>query len=102
MNECQPQIDCLSEAVQWYCAIRCKTIIFASLRFFLQVLALLKVYIIHSGTTNHPMKRRMGDLQFYVLFNSISVISGRCADDNEMLCAMEPRLRLRRYRLERG
>ena len=32
----------------------------------------------------------MDDLRFYVLFNSISVISGRWADDNERLCAMEP------------
>ena len=30
------------------------------------------------------------DLRFYVLFNSISVISGPWADDNERLCAMEP------------
>ena len=30
-------------------------------------------------------------------FNSISVISGRCMDDNERLCAMELRLRLRRF-----
>ena len=44
----------------------------------------------------------MDDLRFYVLFNSISVISGRWADDNERLCAMGPRLRLRRFRLERG
>ena len=44
----------------------------------------------------------MDDLRFYVLFNSISVISGRWADDNERLCAMEPRLRLRRFCLERG
>ena len=29
----------------------------------------------------------MDDLQFYVLFNSISVISGQCVDDNERLCA---------------
>ena len=28
----------------------------------------------------------MDDLLFYVLFNSISVISGRCLDDNERLC----------------
>ena len=28
----------------------------------------------------------MDDLQFYILFNSISVISGRCLDDNERLC----------------
>ena len=41
-------------------------------------------------------------LRFYLIFKSISVISGRCADDNERLCAMEPRLRLRRFRLERG
>ena len=44
----------------------------------------------------------MDYLRFYVLFNSISVISGRWADDNERLCAMEFRLRLRRFRLERG
>ena len=44
----------------------------------------------------------MDDLRFYVLFNSISVISGRWADDNERLCAMESRLQLRRFRLERG
>ena len=30
----------------------------------------------------------MDDLRFYILFNSISVISGRWADDNERLCAM--------------
>ena len=29
------------------------------------------------------------DLQFYVLFNSISVIYGQCSDDNERLCALE-------------
>ena len=40
------------------------------------------------------------DLRFYVLFNSISFISGRRTDDNERLCAMELRLRLRRFRLE--
>ena len=44
----------------------------------------------------------MDDLRFYILFNSISVISGRLADDNERLCAMAPRLRLRRFRHERG
>ena len=27
----------------------------------------------------------MDDLRFYVLFNSISIISGRCSDDNERL-----------------
>ena len=37
---------------------------------------------------------------FNVLFNSFSVISGRCAGNNERLCAMELRLRLGRFRLE--
>ena len=32
----------------------------------------------------------MEDLRFYVLFNSISVISGRWEIDSERLCAMEP------------
>ena len=44
----------------------------------------------------------MDYLRFYVLFNSSSGISGRWTDGKERLCAMEPRLRLRRYRLERG
>ena len=38
----------------------------------------------------------MDDLRFNVLFNSISVISGRWEVDNERLCAMELRLRLKR------
>ena len=42
----------------------------------------------------------MDELRFYVLFNSISVTSGQWADDNERLCAMKSRLRLRRFRLE--
>ena len=32
----------------------------------------------------------MDDLRFYVLFNSISVISGRCLDDNEAVCNGAP------------
>ena len=44
----------------------------------------------------------MDDLRFYVLFNSISVLSGRLEFDNEMFCAMELRLRLRSFRLKRG
>ena len=44
----------------------------------------------------------MDDLRLYVLFNSISVISGQWADDNERRCAMEFRLRLRRFCLEQG
>ena len=41
-------------------------------------------------------------LRFYVLFNNISVISGGWKVDYESLCAMELRLRLRRFRLQRG
>ena len=50
------------------------------------------------------MDRWMDDLQFYVSFNSISisVISGQRTDDNERLCAMEPRLQFRKFCLERG
>ena len=42
----------------------------------------------------------MDNLRFYVFFNSIPVISGRCSDDNGRLCAMELRLRLRRFHLK--
>ena len=48
------------------------------------------------------MDGRMDGLRFYVLLKNISVISGQWAADNERLYAMEPRLRLRRFRLERG
>ena len=44
----------------------------------------------------------MDVLRYYVRLNSISVISGRWVDANERLCAMKPRLRLRRFRLEQG
>ena len=37
----------------------------------------------------------LDDLRLYAFFNSISVISGRCVGDNERLCAMESRLRLK-------
>ena len=47
-------------------------------------------------------KEWMNDLGFYVLFNSISVITGQWADDNEWLCAMESYLRSTRFRLEWG
>ena len=36
-------------------------------------------------------KYEVGDLRFNVLFNSISVISGRWADDYKGLCAIESR-----------
>ena len=41
-------------------------------------------------------------LRFYILLNSISVISGRREVDNERLCAMELRLWLTRFHLELG
>ena len=44
----------------------------------------------------------MDDLRLYDLLNNISVISERRADDNERLCAMEPCLWFRSFRLERG
>ena len=44
----------------------------------------------------------MDDLQFYILFNSISGTSGKWADNNERLCAMEPHLWLRRFLLHVG
>ena len=48
----------------------------------------------------------MDDLRFYVIFNSISVISGRWLADNERICAIEPLLRSIRFppqaRLESG
>ena len=37
----------------------------------------------------------MDDLGLYILFNSISVISGQWAGDNERLCAMESFLLLK-------
>ena len=44
----------------------------------------------------------MDDLRLYVLFNNILVVSGRWADDDERMCAMGSRLRLRKFRLVRG
>ena len=44
----------------------------------------------------------MDDLQVYVIFNSISVISGRWADDYERLYAMELCLRLQRSSPQAG
>ena len=46
--------------------------------------------------------RWMDGLQFYVLFNSVSIISGQWEIDNERLCAMELHLQLRRFRLGGG
>ena len=61
--------------------------------------------IISKSFFKHRISHRHGwmdDLRFYVLFNSISVMSGRWEVDNERLCAMELHLRLRRFCLERG
>ena len=45
-------------------------------------------------------KGRMDDLRFYILFNSVSFISGPWVDDNDkLMCAMEPNLHLRRFHL---
>ena len=52
--------------------------------------------------TEKVMNRWMADLQFYILFNSISVISGGWVDDKERLCAMERCLQLRRFFLKLG
>ena len=41
-------------------------------------------------------------LRFYILLNSISVISGRLLDDNEKLCAIEPLWRLERFPPQAG
>ena len=49
---------------------------------------------------NHESYVWEDDLLFYVLFNSISVIQGRCLDDNERLCAVELCLLLRRFPLK--
>ena len=44
----------------------------------------------------------MADLLFYIPFYSISVISGRCLDDDVRLCAVESCLRLERLQLQAG
>ena len=43
----------------------------------------------------------LDDAIFFVLFNSISIISGRCLVENERFYTMEPRLRLSRFPLRR-
>ena len=47
-------------------------------------------------------ERETERLRFYVLYNSILVLSGRCIGDNEKLSAMEPRLRSKRSTLQAG
>ena len=43
----------------------------------------------------------LDDLQFYFLFNSISVITGQWTNDNERLCAMKLCLWFGRFHLKR-
>ena len=49
----------------------------------------------HGLVSVYWMDGWMDYLRFQVLFNRISVIAGRWADDNYLLCAMEPRSRLK-------
>ena len=44
----------------------------------------------------------MDDLQFHILFNSISVISGQSLDDKQRLCAMEPDFQSERFPPQAG
>ena len=44
----------------------------------------------------------MDDLWFYALLNSISVISGQWAGDNERLCELEPHLQFKRFLPQAG
>ena len=48
-----------------------------------------KLVNILTGTTSDVSET---DLQFFVIFNKFSVVSGRCYGDNVSLRAMEPRL----------
>ena len=50
-------------------------------------------FSVTSEMKNVPsLNRLMADLQFYIFFNNISVISGQCVGDNKRLCAMAPHL----------
>ena len=51
---------------------------------------------------NNVEADEMDDLRFYILFNSISVISGGWVADNDRLCAVESHLWLKRFHLEGG
>ena len=64
----------------------------------------VRLNVCFSGTVNvgRASDGWIDDLRFYILSNSISVISGGWEVDNEWLCATELRLRLRRFRLKRG
>ena len=53
-------------------------------------------------STTIPFHRWMDDLQFNILFISISVMLGPWVDDNERLCVMESYWSFRRFRFEQG
>ena len=63
------------------------------------------VMVVHPGTVSltkqsciNGLNRWMDyDLRLYVLFNSISVISGQWLDDSKRLCGVEPQLWLERF-----
>ena len=44
----------------------------------------------------------MNDMRFYVLFNGVSIISGRWEDDNESLVQWNPVYGMKDFRVERG
>ena len=54
------------------------------------------------GWADGWMDGQMDGFQIYVFFNSISVVSGQWADDNERLCAVELHLQLKRSPLTWG
>ena len=55
-----------------------------------EILAKNKDYYKVKNISSGWMDGWMDDLQFYILFNSFSVISEWCKGDNKRLCAMEP------------
>ena len=67
---------------------------------------LLKIYRFQNYalplSTTIPFHRWMDDLQFNILFISISVMSGPWVDDNERLCVMESYWSFRRFRFQQG
>ena len=64
------------------------------------MLVAFDIKLIRQDQKQCRMDEWMDDLLFYVLLNSISVISRRCSDDDERLCAMELCIRLRRFHRE--
>ena len=65
-----------------------------------RVLGDLRVSDIEANRSICVIDGWMVDLEILRPFNSISITSERSLDDNERLCTMELRLRLRRFHLE--